>query len=65
MLCEENIYVIFPAATRPFRVISKSDANELTTGAADTKTNEQAAGGGTAALAGIIGFSLNYQQVAC
>ena len=53
-----------PAANRPFRVIFKSDANEVT-GAAAANTNEQAAGAAAPAIGGIVGFSLNFQQVSC
>jgi hypothetical protein len=45
---------------RPFRITFKTDSNEANVGAADGTTNEAVDFPG-----GIIGFSLNYRQVAC
>ena len=46
----------------PFRLTLKTDENEVTTGnnAIDADDNEQNGMPG-----GIIGFSLNYQQISC
>ena len=54
--------ISFPAQATPFRITFVSDANELTTGMANTNynTNEQIVHPG-----GIIGFSLNYVQQSC
>jgi len=49
------------AQTRPFRLSLKTDADEGSTGTIDVaNTNEQSEVPG-----GIIGFSLDYTQVAC
>jgi hypothetical protein len=52
----------FSAFTRPFKVIFKTDANEITTGAGATAAivNEQAFAPG-----GIIGFQLSFIQISC
>jgi len=68
VLCRPSTHYFFPAANRPFRVIFKTDANEVTIAAgaaAMANNNEQAAGAAAPAIAGIVGFSLNYQQVSC
>jgi len=53
----------FSAFTRPFKVIFKTDANEITTmgGAASTAINNEQA----VAPGGIIGFQLNFLQISC
>jgi hypothetical protein len=52
---------------RPFKVTFKTDANELTGTAGDTSANELFGGtnGGTGVIGGIVGFSLNFFQIAC
>ena len=52
----------FSAQTRPFRMTFKTDADEVNTnaGATQADVNEQ-----SVAPAGIIGFSLNFNQIAC
>jgi hypothetical protein len=54
---------LFLAFTRPFKIIFKTDANELTgiAGIAiSAANNEQSASPG-----GIIGFQLNFLQISC
>ena len=55
------------AAYRPFKVIFKTDANEITTGIGITMAMANEANGGDAnpSIGGIVGFSLNYFQLGC
>jgi len=54
------------AAVRPFKVIFKTDENEVTTAISISAfTSETFAGIAGAATAGIVGFSLTYWQAAC
>jgi hypothetical protein len=56
--------VLFTAAMRPFKIIFRTDGDEITTivsgSAGSSNTDEQVGIPG-----GIIGFSLTYNQVAC
>jgi hypothetical protein len=46
---------------RPFKIIFKTDANELTIAAGATTSNSEE----TLAPGGIIGFQLFYNQISC
>ena len=55
------MFLRFAAQSTPFTIDVKFDENEDTE-AAGAITDEQDA---TASSAGIVGFSLNYRQIAC
>jgi hypothetical protein len=50
---------------RPFKVVFKTDSNEMTGTVIQTSKNELFSGAAAPMIGGIVGFSLNYFQISC